>query len=83
VRRGVDIIVAEGGVTTLAAKKATATIPIVFPIAGDSVGNKLVDSIARPGGNVTGLSIQVGPIEEIEPVAQQKKENPAALEAGF
>ena len=58
VRQGVDIIVAEGTVTTLAAKKATATIPIVFPIAGDPVGNKLVDNLARPGGNVTGLSIQ-------------------------
>jgi putative ABC transport system substrate-binding protein len=58
VRRGVNIIVAEGTVTTLAAKKATATIPIIFPIAGDPVGNKLVDSLARPGGNVTGLSIQ-------------------------
>jgi putative ABC transport system substrate-binding protein len=58
VRQGVDIIVAEGTVTTLAAKKATATIPIVFPIAGDPAGNKLIDSLARPGGNVTGLSIQ-------------------------
>jgi putative tryptophan/tyrosine transport system substrate-binding protein len=58
VRQKVDIIVAEGTITTLAAKKATATIPIVFPIAGDPVGNKLVDSLARPGGNVTGLSIQ-------------------------
>jgi len=58
VRQRVDIIVAEGTVTTLAAKKATATIPIVFPIAGDPVGNKLVDGLARPGGNVTGLSIQ-------------------------
>jgi len=51
VRQGVDIIVAEGTVTTLAAKKATATIPIVFPIAGDPAGNKLIDSLARPGGN--------------------------------
>jgi putative tryptophan/tyrosine transport system substrate-binding protein len=58
VQQRVDIIVAEGTITTLAAKKATATIPIVFPIAGDPVGNKLVDSLARPGGNVTGLSIQ-------------------------
>src|SRR5262249_42957715 len=57
VRQGCDIIVAEGTVTALAAKKATATTPIVFPIAGDPIGNKLVDSLARPGGNVTGLSI--------------------------
>ena len=58
VRQGVDIIVAEGTVTALAAKQATAAIPIVIPVAGDPVGNKLVASLARPGGNVTGLSIQ-------------------------
>jgi putative tryptophan/tyrosine transport system substrate-binding protein len=58
VRRGVDVIVAEGTVTVLAAKQETTAIPIVFPIAGDPVGNKLVASLARPGGNVTGLSIQ-------------------------
>jgi putative ABC transport system substrate-binding protein len=58
VRQGVNVIVSEGTVETLAAKQATTTIPIVFPIAGDPVGNKLVASLARPGGNVTGLSIQ-------------------------
>jgi hypothetical protein len=51
-------IVAESTVVVLAAKQATATIPIVFPIAGDPVGTELVASLARPGGNVTGLSIQ-------------------------
>ena len=58
VRQKVDIIVAEGTVGVIAAKQATATIPIVFPIAGDPVGNKLVASLGRPGANVTGLSIQ-------------------------
>jgi putative tryptophan/tyrosine transport system substrate-binding protein len=58
VRQKVDIIVAEGTVAVVAAKQATATIPIVFPVAGDPIGNKLVASLARPGGNVTGLSIQ-------------------------
>jgi putative tryptophan/tyrosine transport system substrate-binding protein len=58
VRQGVDIIVAADTVATLAAKQATAAIPIVFPVATDPVGNKLVASLARPGGNVTGLSVQ-------------------------
>jgi putative tryptophan/tyrosine transport system substrate-binding protein len=58
VRQKVDIIVAEGTVAVVAAKQATATIPIVFPVAGDPIGNKLVASLARPGGNATGLSIQ-------------------------
>ena len=55
----VDVIVASGTPTALAAKNATTTIPIVFATSGDPVGT-LVASIARPGGNVTGLSL-VGP----------------------
>ena len=53
-----DIIVALGTPATVAARKATAVIPIVFPIASDPVGDGLVASLARPGGNVTGLSNQ-------------------------
>ena len=40
----------------MALKQATAVIPIIFATAGDPVGNKLVASLARPGGNVTGLA---------------------------
>ena len=57
----VDVILAAGGtLTALAAKQATTTIPIVFAAIGDPVGSGLVTSLARPGGNVTGLS-NLGP----------------------
>src|SRR5215468_7607909 len=58
VRLNVDIIVTAGTLAVVAAKQATTVIPIVFATAGDPVGNKLVASLARPGGNVTGLSVQ-------------------------
>jgi putative ABC transport system substrate-binding protein len=53
----VDVIVTVGAAVG-AAKQATAVIPIVFAVAGDPVGSGLVASLARPGGNVTGLSLQ-------------------------
>jgi hypothetical protein len=56
-RRKVDIIVTSGIPLIVAAKQATAAIPIVFSVAGDPVGSGLVASLARPGGNVTGLSV--------------------------
>jgi putative ABC transport system substrate-binding protein len=52
----VDVIVASGTLAALAAKQATSALPIVFSPAGDPVGSGLVTSLARPGGNVTGLS---------------------------
>ena len=62
VRLKVDIIVAWGTTPVLAIKQATSVIPIVFAAAGDPVGTGLVASLARPGGNVTGLSNQQGDI---------------------
>jgi len=58
VRLKVDVIFTYGTASSMAAKKATAVIPIVFAAAGDPVGTGLVASLARPGGNITGLSIQ-------------------------
>jgi putative ABC transport system substrate-binding protein len=55
-RLKVDIIVTGGPTTTFAAKEATTTIPIVMAFDNDPVGNGFVASLARPGGNVTGLS---------------------------
>jgi putative ABC transport system substrate-binding protein len=56
----VDIIVTSGIPPPLAAKKATKTIPIVMGVVGDAIGTGLVDSLARPGGNVTGFTL-LGP----------------------
>jgi putative tryptophan/tyrosine transport system substrate-binding protein len=59
VRLKVDLIVTRGTPAALAAKQATATIPVVITGTGDPVGQGIVASLARPGGNVTGLSAQV------------------------
>src|SRR5262245_52989982 len=59
VQRRVDIIVTHSAAPVVAAKQATSTIPIVFALAADPLGTGLVASLARPGGNVTGLSVQV------------------------
>jgi putative ABC transport system substrate-binding protein len=58
VRLKVDVIVTQSTPIVIAAKQATSLIPIVFASAGDPVGTGLVASLARPGGNVTGLSSQ-------------------------
>jgi putative tryptophan/tyrosine transport system substrate-binding protein len=58
VRLKVDLILTHNTPPTLAAKQATSVIPIVFATAGDPVGTGIVASLARPGGNITGLSGQ-------------------------
>ena len=56
VRLNVDVVLTTGTPGALAAKKATSTIPVVIAGAGDPVGSGIVASLARPGGNITGLS---------------------------
>jgi putative ABC transport system substrate-binding protein len=56
-RRKVDVIVAQGTTAIHAAQSATTTVPIVMAPGGDPVGAGLVQSLARPGGNVTGVSL--------------------------
>jgi ABC-type uncharacterized transport system substrate-binding protein len=58
VRLKADIIVTHAPLNVIAAKRATSVIPIVFAAVGDPVGIGVVASLARPGGNVTGLSLQ-------------------------
>ena len=58
VRLNVEVIVTSAGPATVAAKNATTAIPIVMVGVGDPVGSGVVGSLARPGGNITGLSLQ-------------------------
>jgi putative ABC transport system substrate-binding protein len=57
VRQKVDVMLSRGTQASHAAKRATSTIPIVLVSSTDPVGDKLVEKLARPGGNVTGMSI--------------------------
>jgi putative tryptophan/tyrosine transport system substrate-binding protein len=74
-RRRVDVILAAGTPAVIALQKVTSDIPIVFAGAGDPVGSGLVASLARPGGNITGTSLEsrdltgkrIGLLREIAP----------------
>jgi putative ABC transport system substrate-binding protein len=61
VRRSPDVIVTGANESTAAAMRATKTIPIVMVLAVNPVESRLISSLARPGGNVTGVTVDVGP----------------------
>jgi putative tryptophan/tyrosine transport system substrate-binding protein len=62
VRLKVDVIITHATANVVAAKQATSAIPIIFTSVADPVGNNLVASLARPDGNVTGLSAQIADV---------------------
>src|SRR5262249_11540967 len=70
----VDVIVAAASAPTKVAKEATASIPIVFAHAGDPVGQAFVQSLPRPGGNITGIAFDASPAQlllEVVPTASR------------
>src|SRR5207245_1002238 len=68
----VDVIVTHSAAPVLAAKQATSVTPIVFAVANDPLGSSLVASLARPGGNVTGLSVLTPDLagKRVEPLSE-------------
>jgi putative tryptophan/tyrosine transport system substrate-binding protein len=63
IARNVEVLVVSGTPAALAAKKATSTVPIVMATVGDAVGAGIIPSLARPGGNITGLTSLVTQLE--------------------
>jgi putative ABC transport system substrate-binding protein len=81
VHLNLDLIVASNTPAALAAKQATTAIPIVVPVMGDPVGDRLVASLARPGGNITGMTF-LGPELAAKRLELLKQALPAASRVG-
>jgi putative ABC transport system substrate-binding protein len=81
VRLPVDVILTDSGAASIAASRATASVPVVMGVVSDPVGLSLVASLARPGGNVTGFSI-VSPELGTKRLALLKEAFPAAKLVG-
>jgi putative tryptophan/tyrosine transport system substrate-binding protein len=82
VERKVDVIVADITLATQTAKRATTTIPIVMAIVADPVGSGLVQNLAQPGGNVTGLSIMLAELS-VKRLQLLKETIPALARVGI
>jgi putative ABC transport system substrate-binding protein len=78
----VDLIVTAGTPATLAVKKATSTVPLVFIAVGDPVGTGVVPSLARPGGNLTGLA-SISPDLESKRLQLLREINPGLSHVAF
>jgi putative tryptophan/tyrosine transport system substrate-binding protein len=79
----VDVIVTAGSQMTLAAKRATNTVPIVMALASSPVEAGVVASLARPGGNVTGFTLDAGPEIEAKRLHMLKEAVPEATRVAF
>src|SRR6476620_12683772 len=79
VQRKVTIILTHNTPPTLAAKQATSSIPIVFATAGDPIGAGIVASLARPGGNITGLSSQT-PMQLVKSSNSSVRSSPICID---
>ena len=82
VRSNVDVIVTHGTPGTLAARRATTTVPIVVASIGDPIATGVIASVARPGGNITGLS-WFGPQLEAKRVELLKDVKPRLVEVAY
>ena len=83
VRLNVDVIVAGSNPVIAALKQRTSTIPIVMPVSRDPVGAGFVTSLARPGGNITGLSNDPGPEIHTKSLEIVKEAVPAAARVAY
>jgi ABC-type uncharacterized transport system substrate-binding protein len=83
VRLKADVIVTPTDTVTRAAKSVTTTVPIVMVGSGDPVGVGLVQSLARPGGNITGLTTIVGPEIEAKRLELLKEAQPRVARVAF
>lgn len=79
----VEAIVTVSNAMALRAKELTKTVPIVMALSNDPVGNGIVQSLARPGGNVTGFSLEAGPEQEVKRLSLLREMVPSATNFAF